>query len=60
MNSRIQKVKTIYSHEEYRSAGVAHVFICEREYEFYFKGKLIPNELADEIVKTHLQLKKQK
>lgn len=46
-----------YTHGDYRSAGVAHVLNMDQEYEYYYRGKLIPKEKADDLVR---KLKKAK
>ncbi|EFP61860.1 hypothetical protein HMPREF0983_01711 [Erysipelotrichaceae bacterium 3_1_53] len=47
-----------YTHEDYRSAGVAHIKKGVQACEYYFKGKLISEEEAQKIVTDHLEKKK--
>lgn len=47
-----------YTHGEYRSAGVAHVLNLDQEYEFYYRGKLIPKEEADDLVREFKKVKR--
>lgn len=42
-----------YTHEEYRSAGVAHVKKGYQECEFYYRGKLISEEEAQQLVSIY-------
>lgn len=46
-----------YTHVDYRSVGVAHVLNIDHKYEFYYRGKLISKEKADDLVR---ELKKAK
>lgn len=47
-----------YTHGEYRSAGVAHVLNKDQEYEFFYRGKLISKEKADDLVREFQQAKR--
>lgn len=42
-----------YTHGDYRLAGVAHVLNTDQEYEFYYRGKLITKEKADDLVRDY-------
>lgn len=39
----------LFTHEQYRRAGVARIRNEEQTYEFYYHGKLIEKEEADRI-----------
>lgn len=49
-----------YTHEQYRSAGVARILNVDQKYEFYHRGKLIEKNHADKIVHEHLRKKNKK
>jgi hypothetical protein len=51
--------REVYTHEEYRSAGVAHLMNLEQECEFYYRGKPIAREQADEMVKMYRKRKQE-
>lgn len=40
-----------YTHVDYRSVGIAHVLDIDQKYEFYYRGKMISKEKADDLVK---------
>lgn len=46
-----------YTHGEYRSAGIAHVLNKEQEYEFFYRGKLISKEKANDLVRKNKEAK---
>lgn len=47
------KLQDVFTHEQYRSVGVAHLLNIDQEYEFYYQGKRISKEWADEMVMGH-------
>lgn len=54
------KVPDVFSHKQYRSAGVAHLMNMNQELEFYYRGKPISKEKADEMVIEHFRKKEAK
>ena len=48
----------IYTHEEYRSAGVAHLQNGQGGNEFYYHRKLITQEMANQIVREYIRKKR--
>lgn len=46
-----------YTHGEYRAAAVARILNSNQEYEFYYHGKLISKEKADNLVKEIKKVK---
>lgn len=46
-----------YTHGEYRSAGIAHVLNKDQEYEFFYRGKLISKEKANDLVRKNKKIK---
>lgn len=58
-NKRLLQIPEIFSHEQYRSAGVAHLLNYEQELEFYYRGKQITKEKADEMVIEHLKKRRE-
>ncbi|MFR7591076.1 MAG: hypothetical protein ACLUVC_06485 [Longibaculum sp.] len=47
----------VYTHEEYRSAGIAHLQNEHDENEFYYHRKLISEDTANQIVREYLNQK---
>lgn len=47
----------VFTHKEYRSAGVAHLQNEHNESEFYYHRKLITQDTANQIVREHLNQK---
>lgn len=58
MEEHVLYQRPCYTHDDYRSAGVAHIKKGLRACEYYFKGKLISEEEAQKIVTDHLYEKK--
>lgn len=52
---RSLQIPEIFSHDQYRSAGVAHLLNYDHELEFYYRGKPITKEKADEMVIEHFK-----
>lgn len=50
-------VPDIFTHKQYRRAGVAHLLNMNQEPEFYYRGKPISQEKANEIVIAHFRKK---
>ena len=50
-------VARLFTHEQYRSAGVAHLVNMDQEIEFYYRGKPITKEQANEMVIEHYKRK---
>lgn len=61
MRGRIQhSIPELFSHEQYRSAGVAHLMNMDQELEFYYRGKPITKEQADRMVVEHYKEKRKR
>lgn len=59
MKGRIEYIiPELFSHEQYRSAGVAHLMNMDQELEFYYRGKPISKEEADKMVIEHYKKKR--
>lgn len=53
----VARLPDMFTHEQYRSAGVAHLVNMEQEIEFYYRGKPITKEQANEMVIEHYRRK---
>lgn len=53
----LARLPDMFTHEQYRSAGVAHLVNIDQEIEFYYRGKSITKEQADEMVIEHYRKK---
>ena len=46
-----------YTHGDYRAVEVARILNANRVYEFYYQGKLISKEKADNLVRNFKHVK---
>lgn len=53
----LTKLQNMFTHEQYRSAGVAHLLNMNQECEFYYQGRLITKEQADKMVIEYFKRK---